>query len=253
MGPAAADDAGWLRIAHLSPDTPAADVTVAPAGSAATAAHEPGLGYGSVSSWRRLPAGAYTVAVRAAGAGASTGPLLSTRIDLGPGAARTVALAGRFADLRLTVQDEDISPPPAGRARVRVVDAASAGPLGVSVAGGPTLASGLQLAAWGQPTEVAAGPATLAVAAGDAPPSDVPVDLAAGSVTTLLVLDRADGGLAVRPVLDAAGPSAVPTGPVQAGGGGTAQRFPLRPLAAVAAGLAGALLLFSFRPRRRHR
>lgn len=252
MGSAAADDAGWLRIAHLSPDTPAADVTVVPAGSTGPApATEAGLHYGSVSAWHRVAPGAYAVAVRAAGAAASTGPVLSARVDVGPGAARTVALTGRFAALRLTVQDEDLSPPAPGRARVRVVDAASTGPVGVSVAGGPSLASALQPGTWGAPTELTGGPASLQVSAAGGPPDSVAVDLPPGSVTTLLVLDRADGGLTVQPVLDAGGPAAAPVGPVQAGEGGTAPRFPLRLVAAVTAGIAGSLLVFSFRPGRR--
>jgi hypothetical protein len=48
------------------------------------------------------------------------------------------------------------------------------------------------------------------------------VDLPAGSVSSLLVLDRPDGGLTMRVVLDAAGPAAVPSGPVPAGAGGGA-------------------------------
>jgi hypothetical protein len=65
------------------------------------------------------------------------------------------------------------------------------------------------------------------------PPADVPVNLPAGSVTTLLVLDRPGGGLTLRPVLDAGGTSVVPTGPVQAGGGGTAGGSPLAALALI--------------------
>ena len=79
------------------------------------------------------------------------------------------------------------------------------------------------------------------------PPADVPVDVAAGSVMTLLVLDRPDGGLTLRPVLDAGGASVVPTGPVQAGGGGTAGGPPLAALALVGA---GALLVGVRRLRR---
>lgn len=252
--PAAADDVGWLRLAHLSPDTPAADLTVSPAGSSAAAAVEKGLGYGSVSPWHRLAPGPYTVALRAAGAAASSGPLLSARFDVTSGGALTVAAVGRFADLRLAVQDDDLSPPAAGRARARVVDAASTGPLDVSLAAGPALASGLGLGDSGRPAEVAGGRTALEVAAAGAPPQHVTVDLAAGSVTTLLVLDGTEGGLAVRPVLDAGGPSAAPVGPVPAGGGGTAIGTAGGPgpalLAALVGGAAGALLLVTFRPGR---
>lgn len=50
------------------------------------------------------------------------------------------------------------------------------------------------------------------------------VDLAAGSVNTLLVVDAAGGGFAVVPMLDAAGiaAAAAPVGGMETGAGGTA-------------------------------
>jgi sortase (surface protein transpeptidase) len=130
---------------------------------------------------------------------------------------------------------------------VRVVDAATAGPLDVSLAGGPVLAAGLAFPGAGGWSEVPAGADGVRVATAGGRPADVPVDLAAGSVTTLLVLDRPGGGLTLRPVLDAGGASVVPTGPVQAGGGGMADGSPA---AALALGGAGALLV-GVRPLRR--
>ena len=45
------------------------------------------------------------------------------------------------------------------------------------------------------------------------------VDLAAGSVTTLFVLDTASGGLTILPILDSAATPVAPGGGVQTGGG----------------------------------
>lgn len=208
-------------MAHLSPDTPAVDVSVTPLGGTAAAASFPGLHYGDVSAYERLPPGRYAVAIRAAGAGPGTAPRLSLAVDLTDGAARTVALDSSFADLRLDALDDDLTAPPAGTARVRVVEAATAGPADLSIVDGPMLAAGLSRGQLAGPLTVPAGPRSARLSAGGAA-TTLPLDLPAGAVVTLLVLDQPGGGLKVRPVTDAAGPAFVPVGSVDAGGGGTA-------------------------------
>jgi hypothetical protein len=238
---AAAEDGGELRFAHLSPDTPAVDVAVAPvpAGSSGPLTDPgddvvTGLAYGAVADPVDLPAGSYAVSVRAAGAGRTAAPVLSARVDLPAGGARTVTLGGAFADLALTTIPDDLSAPAPGTARVRVLAAAGgAGAVDVAVAGGPSLASALPFGAAGEPVAVPAGRATLTVG-GDGAAAEVPVSFAAGSVVTLLVLDDAGGGLAVRPVVDAAGPAVVPTGAVEAGSGSLPGAAALVPLAVAA-------------------
>jgi hypothetical protein len=246
LGPAPSADAaepGLLRIAHLSPDTPAVDVTVTTSGGAPAGPVVPHAAYGTVSDYRSLAPGRYAVAVRSAGAAATAAPVLSASVEVRAGVAATVAAVGHFADLHLQVLDEDLSPPQSGRARARVVDASAAGPLDVGLAGGPQLASGLSLpdvSAW---SDVPGGAGTLRVSPAGGAAGDVPVDLPAGAVVTLLVLDAPGGGLTLRPLVDAAGPAAVPSGPVPAGGGGTAGLSPLR---AVGGGLCvGAVLLLA--------
>jgi hypothetical protein len=174
------------------------------------------------------------VTVRRAGADPDSPPALSTRVELSAGSARTVATTGPFAGLDLTVLDDDLSPPPAGTARVRVLAAATVPAVDVAVAG-EAVAGGLAPGDAGVPVPVPAGAATLRVTAGGAP-TEAPIDLAAGSVVSLLVLDRPGGGLTVRPVLDAAGAAVVPVGGVAAGSGGAAGRP--SPGAVVAVGLA---------------
>ena len=220
---AAASGQGWLRVAHLSPDTPAVDFSVDPVDAASPAAGVPGVGYGTVSGYRAVPAGVYRVGLRRAGADPTTPPLLSTTVRVEDGAARTVAGVGSFGDLGLRVLEDDLSPPPAGQARVRVVDAAArAGAVDVSVAGGPSLASGLPFPSTSGYVDVPAGRPSLQVAPAGVTATVPPLTVAPGTVTSVLLLDAAGGGLTVRPVLDAAGPAAVPSGSVPAGEGGTA-------------------------------
>jgi hypothetical protein len=228
---AAADDAsGLLRIAHLSPDSPAVDVTLAPlpAGDAAPLTDPgpvvaAGLRYGDVSAFDAVSPGSYAVSLRAAGADPGTAPVLTARIDVPAGSVRTIVMGGLFADLALQSLPEDLSAPPAGSARVRVLSAAS-GVRSVDAGqdGGPVLATALPFGGVGDPVTVPAGPSTVRV---DGTPGDVtalPVTWAAGSISTLLVLDTPRGGLTVRVVLDGAGPAVVPAGAVEAGGGGAA-------------------------------
>src|SRR3954469_7542328 len=123
----AAED-GMIRLAHLSPDTPSVDVYVDNVADPGARIALTGVGYGSVSPHQSLPPGTYTVSFRAAGADPASPPVLSTTADVGPGTARTVAGVGLFANLSLAVLDDDLSPPPAGSARVRVISAAATAP-----------------------------------------------------------------------------------------------------------------------------
>ncbi|MGY1754241.1 class F sortase [Blastococcus sp. SYSU D01042] len=235
LGPAPAaqadDEPGLLRIAHLSPDSPAVDVALAPASDGRAAADQGAdvagaLGYGDVGGYRPLPAGSYAVSVRPAGASPAEPPALSTRVDVPAGGARTLALTGAFAELQLAPLPEDPTAPPDGAARVRVIAAAAGAPvLDVAVDGGPPLATDLRFPAVSGYTALPAGPATVRLGAGpDA--TTVPVDVTAGTVVSLLLLDGADGALTARAVVDAAGPAVVPAGAVEAGGSPSAARFP---------------------------
>ncbi|WP_081788516.1 class F sortase [Candidatus Blastococcus massiliensis] len=221
----AADEPGRLRLAHLSPDTPAVDValTRAPAdGPAVDPGPEVGdaLRYGDVGEYAELEPGAYAVSIRPAGTDADTPPALSARIEVPAGGARTLALSGAFAELALTSLTDELAPPGAGTARVRVLGAATgASDLRISVEGGPLLAAGLPFPGTSGYTDVAAGPASVRLASGLGT-TTVPLDLRGGTVVSLLVLDDPDGGIVLRPVLDAVSPASVPVGAVEAGGSG---------------------------------
>jgi hypothetical protein len=228
LGPAAgapgdpAPAGGLVRMMHLSPDSPSVDAYIDPVSAPGTQVLHPAVTYGDVSGYEPVPAGSYTVRARQAGADPASPPALATTITVEPGRAVTIAAVGYFADLGFAVLDDDLTRPPAGHARARVINAAAtASPLDVSLAGSATLATGLEFPADTGYTDVAGGPGTLeVVTAGTL--AELPVDLPAGSVSTVLVLDREGGGVAVQTALDAAGPGVVPTGGVEAGAGSTA-------------------------------
>lgn len=250
---AGAAENGLLRLAHLSPDTPAVDVyvdSVADPGDGTALLTVPGVGYGTISDYQDVPEGVYTVSMRQAGADPATPPVLSTTVQVGTDSARTVAGVGRFADLGLEVLEDDLAPPPPGSARARVVSAAANAPTLDASAGGSELARGLAFAEAGNYTAVPADASTLQVTV-DGEPTQLPLDLAAGSVYSLFVLDRPEGGISVRPVLDAAGSGVVPTGGVETGAGGTAARGESEPV--VLGGAAGLALLAGLLMARRSR
>jgi hypothetical protein len=89
-----ASGTGWVRLAHLSPNTPAVDVYLYSFGNSTAAQVLHHVGYGVVSAYEPLAVGDYTVAMRAAGAAASTKPVLSASLDVAAGGAYTVAGLG---------------------------------------------------------------------------------------------------------------------------------------------------------------
>jgi hypothetical protein len=252
VSPATAQNGGLLRAAHLSPDTPAVDVYVDSISQPAEPIMLPAVGYGMLSDYMDVAPGAYTVSMRSAGAAPDAPPVLSTTVDVQPGSAHTVAGLGSFADLGLKVLDDDLTLPPPGQARVRVIAAASTAPkLDVSLAG-MTAATDLAFARASDYVVVPAGATSLEVTPAGGTPTPLPIDLATGSVYTVLVLDGAGGGLQVQTKLDAGGMGVVPAGGVETGAGGSAPGPGIPGSTTVAIGIAAAALaglLLSFRGR----
>jgi len=247
----AADGTGLVRMMHLSPDTPSVDAYIDSISSPGVGVVLPGVSYGDVSAYQSVPAGTYTVSARAAGADPKSPPVLASTVTVAPGTATTIAGVGHFADLGFSVLPDDLSLPPSGESRARVINAAAGGsPVDLTIAGGAPLASGLPFAKSTDYVDVTGGPGQLAIAGGGAS-SQLPVQLAPGSVYTVLVLDRSGGGLNVKTALDAASPGVVPVGGVETGAGGTAPSgsTPVAPvaLAVLALAVLGLALTTRFR------
>ncbi len=232
----ASDQVGWIRLAHLSPNTPAVDVYLYSFGNSNAQLVLHHVSYGTVSPFEQVQAGDYTVAMRGAGAPASAKPVLSTVVDVQPGHAYTVAGMGPASGLRLLVIPERLTPPP-GKALVRVIQASMQQDVVSVMVGGKTLSPHLHFASG--TAFVAVDPGTLSVrAAGSSETAAASVDLAAGSVHTLVVLDE-PGKLAIDNLLDAAGSKIDPSGGPQTGFGGTAAHPGAALLPWGTAGLAG--------------
>ena len=235
----AATGTGWIRLAHLSPNTPAVDVYLYSFGDSSAQIVLHHVAYGTVSPYEQVPAGDYTVAMRAAGAAASSAPVLSASVDVAQGRAYTVAGLGPESGLRLQVLDDQLSTP-SGKALVRVIQASLKQSV-VSVNwGGQSLDGSLKFGSVSSYQTVSPGTATLTVSGGgDQATASVP--LAAGTVHTLVVLDGAKG-LQIDNLLDAAGSGTAPAGGAGTGFGGMAPRGPSSPLPWLAAIGAGLLL-----------
>jgi hypothetical protein len=238
---------GWVQLAHLSPNAPAVDVYLYSFGNPKAEIVLRHVEYGDVSPFEQLAAGDYTVAMRAAGAPASSKPVLSTAVDVAAGHAYTVAGMGPAAGLRLVVIPDQLTTPK-GKALVRVVQASMAQDTVTVTAGGTALATNLKFARFTAFRAVTPGTWTVQ-AAGASETTAATITFAAGTIHTLVVLDE-PGALAIDDILDAAGSRIAPAGAPQTGFGGTAARpgEALMPwAAAAAAGLvaatAGALLL----------
>ncbi len=224
---AATAGTGWIRLAHLSPNTPAVDVYLYSFGNSSAQLVLHHVGYGDVSPYEAVTAGEYSVAMRGAGASPTSKPVLSASVNVVAGNAYTVAGLGPESGLRLQVLNDDLRTP-SGKALVRVIQASLRQHV-VTVSYGPqVLASSL---AFGAVTSYqAVSPATAAVSIADnGADASSSVTLAAGTVHTLVVLDGSKG-VQVDNLLDAAGSGTAPAGAAATGLGGTAPRGPSSPL-----------------------
>jgi Domain of unknown function (DUF4397) len=242
---AGADSGTYVRLAQLSPDMAGATISIAPVAGPSRDVVLPGEPYGALSAYQRIEPGDYVVTIR--GAGNATTPMVSSALKAESGASYTLASVGAADQHGLAVFTDDLTAPPTGRARVRVINAAPPAPvLDVRGPGGAPFSTGLPLAQVSGYRTVDAG--TLPLSAG--PPGGMGTDLAVpvGANQVISVVLVSDGPrISAQPHVDAAGPAAVPPGSIAAGyGGGADPHGPLSELllggVAVAAGLASVLL-----------
>jgi hypothetical protein len=236
VGPApagVAQTSSRIRLAHFSPDAPVMDVYLV--GFGGEEAMLDGLGFGEVSDYTPLAAGHYTFLLRRTGAPPDSDPWVTASADLMEGEAYTFAAMGPRSDVKQVLVTDDLTPPPAGEAKVRLIQASSsAAEVDVTDSDGWVLA---EAAAFGSTTEYAAipaGPRTVdVVAAGGA---RVVRELAfdPGTVNSLVVVEGSGGQpFELTSVVDATGvdvsadgplgtTQAAPVGGIATGGGGTA-------------------------------
>jgi hypothetical protein len=230
---------GWVRCAHLSPNTAPVDIYMYSFGNPKAMDVLRHVPYGDVGMYMKMPVGEYSAAIRPAGAPASTTPVISASFMVHAGQAYTVAAMGPARGLRLQALNDRLTTPH-GKSMVRVIQASLKEHQVTVRAGSETLASNLAFASV-TPYGADKPGRWMVHAAGGSETWSGKIKLTAGSIHTLVVLDSV-GGLKVTDLMDAAGSAMMPHGGVATGLGGAAPRPAPSPLPWLA-GLATGLLL----------
>jgi hypothetical protein len=219
--PAQAAAVAYVRLAHLSPDTPNVDVYLNSQSHSINEQVFPGVGYGIMSGYLKLPPGGYTVAMRPQGAPRSQKPVITTQVSASAGEAYTVAGVGRYANLGLTVFHDDLSLPAPGQSKVRVIQASLAVPvLSLDMPDGSPIAQNVAFATTTDYRLVTPGNWNLVIKPANGRSStEVKADLGDGNVYSLLVLDTKQS-LTADLKVDATREGGVPAGSVATGAGG---------------------------------
>ena len=241
---------GWIRLAHLSPNTPPVDVYLYSFGNSNAQIVLHHVAYGTVSPYEAVTAGDYSVAMRATGASPSSQPVLSTSVTVKADHAYTVAGMGPESGLRLQVLDDQLTTP-SGKSSMRVIQASLKQQTVKFTCGGQTIVPKATFASVSSYTAIPANTWTMeAIGSGDKWTGSFV--MAPGTVHTMVVLDGTTG-LEVVNLVDAAGAGKPPVGGVTTGFGGTAGHGPGSPVPWLALIGAGALITLTggFRLRRR--
>jgi Domain of unknown function (DUF4397) len=212
---------GWMRLAHLSPNTPAVDVYLYSFSNPRAKLVLHHVAYGTVSSYTQVAPGDYTVAMRAAGTPSSSAPVLSTTVHVVPGGAYTVAGLGPASGLRLQVMRDRLMTPK-GKILIRVIQASQRQYRVTVTAGKEVLARKL---AFGTLTSYrVANPGTwIFRAVGGSERASQTIKLTPDCIHTIVILDD-PGHLKIDDLLDSAGSMVMPASGVATGLGGTAPR-----------------------------
>lgn len=213
---------GWARVAHLSPDTKSVDVQLTALAGGAVVYELEDVAYGAVSQYIPLAEGTYVVSMVPSDAADDAEPVVQQSVDIAAGGPVTVAAYGRNADLQTVVYQDDLSAPAAGEARVRVIQASTEeSTVDVDTAEGRPIAREVSTGVATGYAAVPAGSWDLTLTGRDTTSTSA-VELPAGSVSTLFVLDTSEGELTARAITDSATLADMPIGGIHTGGGGTA-------------------------------
>src|SRR5215831_1616271 len=187
------NNTGWIRLAHLSPNTPPVDVYLYSFGNSHAMIVLHHVAYGTVSPYEKVQAGEYTVAMRGADAAPSSQPVLSTSVQITPGGAFTVAGMGPAKGLRLQILHDQLTTPP-GKSLVRVIQASLRYQKITVMANHRTLAKALIFAH--VTNYVSTPPGSFEVhVAGMGGKGAAAITLAPGTIHTLVVLDASGSGV----------------------------------------------------------
>jgi hypothetical protein len=238
----AATGTGWIRLAHLSPNTPPVDVYLYSFGDSNAQIVLHHVAYGTVSPYEAVTPGDYSVAMRSSGAAPSSQPVLSTSVTVKANHAYTVAGMGPESGLRLQVLNDQLTTP-SGKSEVRVIQASLKQQTVKFTCGGQAIVPKATFASVSSYQAIPANTWTME-AIGSGSKATGRFNMGAGTVHTMVVLDGADG-LEIVNLEDAAGAGKPPVGGVTTGFGGTAGHGPGSPLPWLAVIGAGGLFVLT--------
>jgi hypothetical protein len=243
----AAAGSGWIRLGNLSASTSAVDIYVYASGDSSPQFVLPGITYGTVSGYRSVSAGDYSVKMLKAGSAASSQPVLTGDVTVQGGKAYTVTALSVGGQAQLKVLDDNLNAP-SGKTLVRVIQASSKQDnvkFHCSCAPGAPgdIVSKASTGSVSSYATIPAGTWTMS-ATGATAKTSLPVSLVANTVHTEVVLDGANG-LEIVNLQDAVGSGQPPAGGAGTGFGGTAPHGPGSPLPWLAVIGGGALLLLT--------
>lgn len=178
-----------VRAVHASPNAPTVDVT------ANGGALFPGVSFFAASDYSLVPAAAYDVGLRVTGTDTVA---LTQNLALSANRHYTVfavGLAGGNPALQYLVAEDDLMPPAAGRAKVRVVHASPDAPPVDVAANGSDVLTNVPFPAVSDYLEVDAGDYTFAIKATGTPDivRSVSVNLMAGGIYTVVARGELGG------------------------------------------------------------
>lgn len=214
---------GYVRLAHLSPDTVPVDVYLDSLSGAVPQQVFRGVGYGVMSQYLTLPVGGYSVSMRKTNSVPTDPIILTTSVSVAANSAYTVAGVGKFADIGLRVFNDDLKLPTGNNSKVRIIHASLQVPvINVSLTNGPTIANNVGFATTTAYQLAPPGQWQLQIQpAGGGKSTDVAAALGSGRVYSLLVLDAGGGALKTELRTDASRQGGLPNGGINTGGGGT--------------------------------
>ena len=240
----AAASPGWIRVGNLSADTSAVDVYVYSSGDSSPQFVVPDVSYGTVSAYKSVSGGNYSVKMRSAGSAASSQPVLTANLTVGTGKSYTATALSVNGQAQLKILNDELVAP-TGKSWVRVIQASNkqnSVKFHCSCAPGApgdivTKASSGSVSSY---AAIPTGTWTMS-ATGPSAEANLPVTLADNTVHTEVVIDGSSG-LEIINLVDAAGAGLPPTGGASTGFGGTAAHGPGSPLPWVGVIGAGMLL-----------
>jgi hypothetical protein len=243
----AAAGSGWIRLGNLSASTSAVDVYVYASGDSSPQFVLPGITYGTVSGYRSVSAGDYSVKMRKAGSAASSQPVLTGDVTVQGGKAYTATALSAGGQAQLKILNDELTTP-SGKSLVRVIQASSKQnnvKFHCSCAPGAAgdIVSKASTGSVSSYTAIPAGTWTMS-ATGSSAKTSLPVTLVGNTVHTEVILDGSNG-LEIVNLEDAAGTGQPPAGGAGTGFGGTAPHDPGSPLPWLAVIGAGALLVLT--------